>query len=110
MVAKRTIKKQRRTNGNANQAGDAEIQHLSQEVLRLVEASRQGRLEERGNVEQFQGAHRDVVRGINEMLDAILLPIGEGNRILAQISAGKIDELITQTRSEERRVGKECAL
>jgi methyl-accepting chemotaxis protein len=31
------------------------------------------------------------------MLDAILLPIGEGNRILAQISSGKIDELISQT-------------
>jgi len=31
------------------------------------------------------------------MLDAILLPIGEGNRVLAQISGGKIDELITQT-------------
>ncbi len=35
--------------------------------------------------------------GINEMLDAILLPIGEGNRILAQISDGKIDELIAHT-------------
>jgi methyl-accepting chemotaxis protein len=31
------------------------------------------------------------------MLDAILLPIGEGNRILAQISNGKIDELIAHT-------------
>ncbi len=31
------------------------------------------------------------------MLDAILLPIGEGNRILAQISSGKIDELIAHT-------------
>ena len=38
-----------------------------------------------------------MVQGINEMLDAILLPIGEGNRILAQISSGKIDELIAQT-------------
>jgi methyl-accepting chemotaxis protein len=37
------------------------------------------------------------VRGVNTMLDAILLPIGEGNRILAQISNGKIDELIAQT-------------
>ena len=34
---------------------------------------------------------------MNAMLDAILLPIGEGNRILAQISNGKIDELIAQT-------------
>jgi methyl-accepting chemotaxis protein len=31
------------------------------------------------------------------MLDAILLPIGEGNRILSQISDGKIDELIAAT-------------
>ena len=31
------------------------------------------------------------------MLDAILLPIAEGNRVLAQISAGKIDEKIQQT-------------
>ena len=37
------------------------------------------------------------MRGVNTMLDAILLPIGEGNRILAQISNGKIDELISQT-------------
>jgi methyl-accepting chemotaxis protein len=37
------------------------------------------------------------IRGVNAMLDAILLPIGEGNRILAQISNGKIDELIAQT-------------
>ena len=38
------------------------------------------------------------------MLDAILLPIGEGNRILAQISAGKIDELIAQpTRATTKR-------
>jgi len=37
------------------------------------------------------------VSGVNTMLDAILLPIGEGNRILAQISNGKIDELITHT-------------
>jgi len=70
---------------------------LQDEVLRLVEASRAGRLSERGRVEQFQGTDRKLVEGVNAMLDAILLPIGEGNRVLAQISAGKIDELITQT-------------
>src|ERR1035441_7369275 len=76
---------------------DSEMHRMSQEIMRLVEASRQGRLEERGNVDQFQGAHREMIQGINDMLDAILLPIGEGNRILAQISNGKIDELIAQT-------------
>ncbi|MDR3699292.1 MAG: methyl-accepting chemotaxis protein [Candidatus Sulfopaludibacter sp.] len=80
-----------------SKAGSLEIENVSQEILRLVEASRQGRLEERGRTDQFHGTAREMVQGINEMLDAILLPIGEGNRILAQISSGKIDELIAQT-------------
>jgi methyl-accepting chemotaxis protein len=80
-----------------SKAGDLEIENVSAEILRLVEASRQGRLEERGRADHFHGTAREMVQGINEMLDAILLPIGEGNRILGQISAGKIDELIAQT-------------
>ncbi len=83
--------------GRAAQTEDADMQRMSQEIMRLVEASRQGRLDERGKAEQFEGAHREMVQGINDMLDAILVPIGEGNRILAQISSGKIDELIAQT-------------
>ena len=68
-----------------------------QEIMRLVDASKEGRLSERGKATLFNGVHREMIQGVNEMLDAILLPIGEGNRVLAQISGGKIDELITQT-------------
>ena len=73
------------------------LQGLQKELVRLIEASKEGQLSDRGKPEQFQGAYAEIVRGVNTMLDAILLPIGEGNRILAQISSGKIDELITQT-------------
>jgi methyl-accepting chemotaxis protein len=68
-----------------------------QEIMRLVDASKEGRLSERGKATLFNGVHREMIQGVNEMLDAILLPIGEGNRVLAQISSGKIDELISQT-------------
>ena len=85
-----------RTNVKARPADDDTMLVL-QEVMRLVDASKEGRLSERGHATQFNDLHREIIQGINEMLDAILLPIGEGNRILAQISAGKIDELITQT-------------
>jgi len=84
-----------RANGAKSQ--DTEALLVSQEILRLVDASKDGRLSERGRADQFTGMYREMVEGINEMLDAILLPIGEGNRILAQISSGKIDELIAQT-------------
>ncbi len=73
------------------------LQGLQQEMARLTDASEDGQLSDRGKPEQFQGAYAEIVHGVNTMLDAILLPIGEGNRILAQISKGKIDELIAQT-------------
>jgi len=73
------------------------LQGLQKELARLTDASKEGQLSERGKPEQFQGAYAEIVRGVNAMLDAILLPIGEGNRILAQVSNGKIDELIAQT-------------
>jgi methyl-accepting chemotaxis protein len=85
-----------KTTGNGS-ARDAEVLLVSQEILRLVDASREGRLSERGRVDQFTGVYREMLLGVNEMLDAILLPIGEGNRILAQISGGKVDEQISQT-------------
>jgi methyl-accepting chemotaxis protein len=85
------------THAGAETGQDMELAHVSQEIMRLVDASREGHLAERGKADQFQGIYREIVQGMNEMLDAILLPIGEGNRVLAQISSGKIDELIAQT-------------
>jgi methyl-accepting chemotaxis protein len=72
-------------------------ERLQAEIARLVEASHEGRLTERGRADEFEGHDRKVVEGVNRILDAILLPIGEANRILSQISNGKIDELIAQT-------------
>jgi methyl-accepting chemotaxis protein len=60
----------------------------------LAASGKEGKLEVRADASKHQGAFSDLMKGVNQMLDAILLPIGEGNRILAQISNGKIDELI----------------
>ncbi len=73
------------------------LQKFKAELAKLTEFSRQGQLEKRGDAAAFQGAYGDVIKGVNEMLDAILLPIGEGNRILDQIAHGRIDELIART-------------
>jgi methyl-accepting chemotaxis protein len=72
----------------------AVLESLKQELMRLTAASREGALKERGRPDQFKGAYADVVRGINEMLDAILLPIGEGNRVLRLIRGGDLRERV----------------
>ena len=70
------------------------LRSLMAEVARLTESSHQGLLSERGKPEQFKGAYAGLVKGINEMLDAILLPIGEGNRVLRLIRGGNLRERV----------------
>jgi methyl-accepting chemotaxis protein len=72
----------------------AVLQNLQKELQRLTDASKEGMLSERGKTGQFQGAYADVVRGVNAMLDAILLPIGEGNRVLRLIRSGNLREKV----------------
>ena len=70
------------------------LRNLQTELQRLTVASREGELSERGKPGQFKGAYAEVIVGVNEMLDAILLPIGEGNRILANIRGGNLREKV----------------
>jgi len=70
------------------------LQGLQKEMVRLTDASREGQLSERGKPERFQGAYGEIVRGVNEMLDAILLPIGEGNRVLGLVRGGNLREKV----------------
>ena len=65
------------------------LQGLQKELARLTEASKEGQLSDRGKPEQFQGAYAEIVRGVNTMLDAILLPIGEGNRSWRRFPAAR---------------------
>ncbi len=73
------------------------LQLLQKEMLRMSDLAKEGKLSERANPNQFKGSYAEIVKGVNITLDAIVLPIAEGNRILAQISNGKIDESIAQT-------------
>src|ERR1019366_3132150 len=60
----------------------SELQSLTKLVCRLL-------LEKNEPIDRVYPA---MVQGTHEMLAAIRLPIAEGNRILGQISDGKIDE------------------
>ena len=73
------------------------VQMRNADIQTLIDASVDGKLDFRADSRKYVGENGKLIDGVNQMLDAILLPIGEGNRILAQISNGKIDELIAQT-------------
>lgn len=70
------------------------LKSLLGEVARLTEASRDGLLSERGRPDEFKGAYSELVKQLNGMLDAILLPIAEGNRVLQMIRGGNLTERV----------------
>jgi methyl-accepting chemotaxis protein len=65
-----------------------------EDVQKLAEASREGKLGYRADTKKYAGENGRLTAAINEMLDAILLPIGEGNRILALIRGGNLRERV----------------
>ncbi len=72
----------------------ANLKAIITEIQGLIVASTAGRLSERGEAERFVGDFAKLVGGINGMLDAILLPIAEGNRVLALVSEGDLTERV----------------
>ncbi len=73
------------------------LKALIVEVDGLVQASVEGRLETRADARKHSGDFGKIVQGINGALDAILLPIGEGNRILRNIRGGDLREKVEIT-------------
>jgi len=70
------------------------IKALVAETGLLIKASADGKLSTRADAARHQGEYRRILEGVNEMLDAILLPIGEGNRVLSLIRGGNLRERV----------------
>jgi methyl-accepting chemotaxis protein len=63
-----------------NKSADA-LRHLDREIMTLVSAVREGRLSVRGDSTVFQGAYRELVTGINSMLDLNAAPVAEARNV-----------------------------
>ncbi len=63
------------------------LKNVSTEIGGLIEASKNGSLSTRGKAEMYQGDWQKIVKGINEMLDAILMPINEAAVVLEKVAA-----------------------
>ena len=70
------------------------IKALVSETGALIKASADGQLNTRADATKHQGEYRRIVEGVNQMLDEILLPIGEGNRVLTLIRGGNLRERV----------------
>jgi methyl-accepting chemotaxis protein len=75
---------------------EADMQRVTQEIFRLVDASRQGHLNERADVNQFHGSCREALEGINEIIDALTSPFQAASGIVAQLGKGEQPAKVTE--------------
>ncbi|MEL7659492.1 MULTISPECIES: methyl-accepting chemotaxis protein [Acetobacterium] len=73
------------------------IRHLIAEANFLSAAAIEGRLETRGNAENFQGGFKEIVQGVNETLNAVILPLNVAADYIQRIGHGEIPPQITDT-------------
>ena len=63
---------------------------LMTETNGLIQAAKNGNLSERGKAEQFEGVYREMVKGFNDTLDAVIHPVKEGSDVLAIMAQGDL--------------------
>ncbi len=66
------------------------LKGLIDEANTLIEKAVEGKLDNRGDESKFKGGYRQIVVGINELLNAIVSPVKEGSKVLAIMATGDL--------------------
>jgi methyl-accepting chemotaxis protein len=71
------------------------VEGLVAEVGTLSRAAQAGDLRRRGRAERFTGSFRELVGGMNEMLDAVAAPMAEAGAVLERVAAKDLTARMT---------------
>ncbi len=66
------------------------LKKVNSEIAKLINASNEGKLEERADVNMFQGDWKELMNGLNGLIDAIIQPIQEAAYVLEEMSQGNL--------------------
>ena len=66
------------------------IKDLIDETGMLIDAATDGKLDVRGNAGQFKGGYREIIEGINRMLNTMIKPIKESSEVIDEMAKGNL--------------------
>ncbi|MCP4345143.1 MAG: HAMP domain-containing protein [Desulfobacterales bacterium] len=72
------------------------INNIIEDINNLTEAASEGKLQERGDEDKFQGEYARIIKGINHTLDEIINPLNVAATYMNRISEGDFPEKITE--------------
>ncbi len=76
-------------NGLVQMMGD-----LLKETGALIQGAADGELDKRANAAQFQGGWNELVVGVNQILDGIVLPVSEAVAVLQEMEKGDLTRTV----------------
>lgn len=90
---------------NLNKVMDT-LRSLLSEVGVLTKSAADGKLSERGNSSKYRGGFKEIVDGINDTLDAVIVPLKEGVTALEKMATGDLTVRITSTYKGDHQIIK----
>ncbi|MCP4107386.1 MAG: HAMP domain-containing protein [Desulfobacteraceae bacterium] len=72
------------------------INNIIEDINNLTESASEGKLQERGDEDKFQGEYARIIKGINHTLDEIINPLNVAATYMNRISEGDFPEKITE--------------
>ncbi|MCX6145872.1 MAG: hypothetical protein NTW25_01290 [Candidatus Kapabacteria bacterium] len=67
------------------------LQMIGDEVKFIAQKGADGDLSVRGNASKFTGDWKEIVDGLNDVLEAIVVPLNEANNVLGEMSSGNLN-------------------
>lgn len=81
------------------------INELLKEINKLIQDSKEGLLDKRGNSDKFSGSYKDLIIGFNEVMNAVILPIQDGAGVLEMMGTGDFTvKVLNEYKGQHRKI------
>lgn len=71
------------------------IGQLTNVTIELIVDGQEGRLSKRGDAKIFEGSYKEIIQGFNGVLDAVIIPIQDGARVMDEFATGDFTGRVT---------------
>ncbi|MEZ4527332.1 MAG: methyl-accepting chemotaxis protein [Desulfobacterales bacterium] len=72
------------------------VKQIVKSINELTQSAREGKLDQRGDENRFGNEYAGIIRGVNETMDAVVIPLRTASGYIRRISEGDVPDLITE--------------
>ncbi len=71
------------------------LYNMLEDMGKLIQAAVKGELSTRADAERHKGGYKDIVGGVNNLLDAVIQPVNEARDVLEEMEKGNLNVAVT---------------